>query len=124
MKIVVDSLPISVNSLYKRGKYGNTFKNPDANNFRDLLWMSVLKQGREKIPGFVEIKSAHFYFKDKKKFKSSDVDNLLKNSIDSIVYAEVIEDDRFVKKICEVEKFLSDEDRTEIVVESSGYIIK
>lgn len=123
MKITVDALPISVNSLYKRGKYG-TYKTKDADSFRDLLWMSVINQGREKIPGFVEIKSAHFYFKDKKKFKSSDVDNLLKHAIDSIVYSEVITDDRYVKKICEVEKFLADEDRTEIVVESSEYIIK
>lgn len=124
MKIVVDELPVSVNALYKRGKYGNMYKNEDADSFSNQMWISVLRQGREKLTGFVEIKYAHFYFKDKKKFKSSDIDNLLKNALDSVVYCEVIEDDRYVKKICEVEKFLADEDRTEILVESSEYIIK
>lgn len=123
MNIKVDALPISVNSLYKKGKYGNTYKTPDADNFRDSMWLAVIAQGREKIDGFVVIKKAHFYFKDKKKFKSSDVDNLLKHAIDSIVYTGVIKDDRYVKKICEVEKFLADEDHTEICVESSEYTI-
>ena len=123
MILSVDALPVSVNALYKKGKYGNTYKTEKADVFRDLLWMHVIEKGREKIVGFVEIKSAKFFFKDKKKFKASDVDNLLKHALDCVVYTGVIEDDRYVKKICEVEKFLSDSDRTEIVVESSGYIL-
>lgn len=124
MIICVECLPISVNSLYKRGRYGNTYKTKDADTFTEYLWKEVISNGRQKLEGFVEIKKAHFYFKDKKKFKSSDVDNLLKHSIDSIVYSGVIEDDRYIKKISDVEKFLSDRDYTEIIVEKSEYIIK
>jgi len=104
MKIKIQTHPLSVNKVWQ----GRRFKTKCYKDYEEEL---LYKIKGKKVEGFVEI-DYKFYIKY---FKTSDVGNFEKPLSDIIVKAGLIDDDRFIKKIT-MEKFKSDEEYIEIII--------
>lgn len=109
----IPMLPVSVNKMYrtKTSRYGQQYvtKNQSANVFADTAYYST-KRISEPLNGRILLKIV-FVFRDKKSYAMSDCDNLLKNSIDALVSARIIKDDRYIVRI-EAEKAIGKNDET------------
>ena len=103
MKILIK--PLSINGAFK----GRKFKTKEYDQYiSDMLFLlpKDLKIDKENL---------HFIFHLKKTtFLKADVDNFIKPLLDIMVKKEILEDDRFIKKIT-IEKVISDEYKIEIV---------
>ena len=97
----VDMKPISVNKAWK----GRRYKTDEYKVWRQEALYRIKLMKLEKIEGWVEV-HINSYLKN---FKITDEANLLKAIFDALVDAEVIEDDRFIKRHTS-EKHESDED--------------
>lgn len=71
----------------------------------------LLTRGWKKTEGWIEM-SLEFHIR---RFKASDVDNFAKTTIDALMKAEVIDDDKFIKKLT-LEKFLSPKGEPEFIM--------
>jgi len=101
--IVIPIKPISTNKLFQ----GRRFKTKEYNKFIEaaLYFTPKIKM----IEGIVQLR-VDFYVKHA---KTSDLDNFLKGTLDLIVKAGYIQDDRFIYKII-AKKFKSDNERIEL----------
>jgi len=105
MIIILETKPLSVNQVWR----GHRFKTKAYKEYEEeLLWL--LKKYK-KVNGFVEV-SYKLYLKY---FSTSDVGNFEKPLSDILVKSEIIDDDRFIKRII-MEKFKSDTDYIEITI--------
>lgn len=101
--MIVKIKPLSVNQVWQ-GKRFKTKKYKDYE--KEFLYLLL---GNKKVSGYVEI-SYKVYLRY---FSTSDIGNFEKPITDILVKANLIDDDRFVKKIV-MEKFKSIEDYIEI----------
>jgi len=99
----IDIKPFSANRLWK----GRRYKTKEYQAWRDEFgWLS---KGSTKHTGYLEI-NLKFYIKS---FKVSDVDNLIKPTLDALQENRIIENDKYVLKVS-AEKFHSKDERIEI----------
>ncbi|MEK6878042.1 MAG: RusA family crossover junction endodeoxyribonuclease [Nanoarchaeota archaeon] len=101
--IVIPIKPISTNKLFQ----GRRFKTKDYDAFINAALYFAPKLQMTK--GLVSLK-IDFYVQNEKR---SDLDNFLKGSLDLIVKAGYIEDDRFIYKII-ARKFAADKTQERI----------
>ena len=101
--------PISVNKAWQ----GRRFKTKEYSSWRQQMGMLLGKCSKTK--GWVDVE-LKFYLPSRQ-YKTAEVDNFLKGIMDVLVEKEIIEDDRFVKKVV-VEKFLSNDYEIQIQVNS------
>lgn len=88
-------LPPSTNAIWRRGKHGGVYLAPAVRAFRDEVAWSIRAAGVKRFEGAIRI-VATFHPADKRVF---DVDNRIKSLLDALVYADLLEDDRFVTDI-------------------------
>lgn len=93
MKLHFDFKPLSVNEAWQ----GRRFKTPKYRQFTQDIEYSLLSQKNEIMPvsGNLEVICNWYLINNKK----TDVDNLLKPLLDSLVENEIIKDDRFIQKL-------------------------
>jgi len=101
--ITIPIKPISTNKLFQ----GRRFKTKEYNKFLEAALYFAPKV--KMIKGIVQLR-VDFYVKAAGK---SDLDNFLKGTLDLIVKAGYIQDDRFIYKII-ARKFKSDNERIEL----------
>lgn len=109
--IVIPIKPISTNKLFQ----GRRFKTKEYDKFLEsaLYFAPKVKM----IKGIVSLK-CNFYIK---RVTVSDLDNFLKGTLDLIVKAGYIEDDKFIYKII-ARKFKSDNERIELKIKPYNYV--
>lgn len=103
--ITIPIKPISTNKLFQ----GRRFKTKEYNKFIEAALYFAPKV--RITMGIVQLK-CDFYVKNE---KVSDLDNFLKGTLDLIVKAGYIEDDRFIYKLI-ARKFHSDNERIELKI--------
>lgn len=108
-KIIKGLKPLSNNRAWQ----GRRFKTKEHGQFSEAMHHLLGKKSY--MPGDVEITLKFGLIK--KSFKRSDVDNLCKATLDSIVNAGMIDDDCHVRKIT-LEKYLSDDYEIDIAIKS------
>ncbi len=99
--------PLSINKAYT----GRRFKTPEYKVFLEACSWLLLEKKREKITGWVNLNLKFFL----KNFKRSDTSNNIKIIEDILVKNDVIDDDRFVKKVI-AEKFKVDDEKDERII--------
>jgi len=95
-KYVIEIKPISVNQCWQ----GRRFKTKKYKDWREEFCWLLISKKIKKIKGDVDVKVIYYI----KHYKTSDVDNFNKATLDALVESRVIEDDRFVQKICAIKK--------------------
>lgn len=109
---LIDKRPPRVNEFLANFK-GRQIKTKVCREFKTYAQLKLKEQFVEdNLLNEILKVDVKLYFKDKRK---RDVDNYLKAIFDSLTGA-VIEDDSLIKK-CVVEKFSSDKDYIEIIIE-------
>jgi Holliday junction resolvase RusA-like endonuclease len=86
----VDLAPITVNKAWQ----GRRYKTPEYKAWRQAAFVKIKALKLEKIEGWVEVHINSYLTH----FAITDESNLLKAIFDALVDAEVIEDDRFIKR--------------------------
>jgi len=82
--------PLSVNKAWR----GRRFKTPEYEAWREQMGWILKNHANQKIQ-WCNLK-IDFHIKN---YGASDVDNMIKSTLDALVEAKVIEDDRYVKSI-------------------------
>ena len=85
--------PPSLNNLFVNGKRGR-FKSPDYKSWQARAFVQLRRQGSWHVPGAVEIRLAF-----NRSQTRADLDNLIKPTLDLLMAAGRISDDRNVKVI-------------------------
>lgn len=108
----IPALPVSVNAVWRKGKYGQIYKVKEADDF---LWLVKANVRKPKIPlkGNLVL-HVSFIFKDKRSYSRRDVSNMLKVLEDSLVTHGVLVNDNDIVTI-HAQKLLGHQDCT------SGY---
>jgi len=98
--------PITVNKCWQ----GRRFKTPEYETWREAFgYLITTDEGYVEEDGELEV-WLKFYLKH---YSTTDVDNLVKPTLDALQENGVIENDRFIKRIV-AEKFHSKDERIEI----------
>ena len=105
----VNIKPISINKIFQ----GRRFKTPEYSAWREECFFLIKKMKLKKITGECKVQLT---FHCSRNFKMADIDNFCKGSLDALVEAGVIEDDRFIMKLT-VDKVKDTEDFWEFAVE-------
>lgn len=105
IKFTLDARPLTVNKAYRGGR---RFKSSYYTDFEREIIYQLPKNVR--IEGEVEI---HYRFFLKNSYSNSDTSNFIKVLEDIIVKCDLIEDDRFVKRLT-AEKFRAGKDSIEV----------
>jgi len=103
-------LPLKGMSINKAWQ-GKNYKTKKYKSYEEEILMRVNRQ--EPIEGWVEVE----YTFGLNYYKRTDLGNLEKALTDCLVKADVIEDDRYIKRI-HMEKVKTDEDFIEVKIES------
>jgi len=99
-RVLTGVKPLSVNKAWRGGK---RFQTEDYKTYKEeIKW---LVNAKSTLKGYIEV---HLSFGlTESTYKRCDVDNFAKTTLDSLVEAGVIEDDRLVKKLV-IEKYIAD----------------
>jgi len=92
--MIIKIKPISINKCWQ----GRRYKTPEYTNWR--IAFGLLASNSVRFSGYIEI-NLKFYIHN---YKMADVDNFIKPTLDALVDKNIIDDDRFIKRIIS-EKF-------------------
>jgi len=98
MKIRIN--PISVNKCWK----GRRFKTSEYKAWREMFCLLVNTTDKDLEPTFARLEFGL------KAFKTTDLDNLIKPTLDAITEAGVIKDDRFIEQLVTFKKKVKEKD--------------
>ncbi|MAG45099.1 hypothetical protein CL633_04415 [bacterium] len=106
LKITIPITPISINKCWQ----GKRYKTGDYKQWR-IDFSRCCKAIRTNLEDEIEV-ALSFYLKH---YKTTDIDNLIKPTLDALQDKEIIKDDRFIKKII-AEKFKVKNKRDEKII--------